>query len=47
MYGYWEIYVCCWEDGRGEERGGAAVAEMLSSWFAEQKDRGSIPGFTT
>ena len=26
---------------------GAAVAEWLSSWFAEQEDRGSIPGLAT
>ena len=26
---------------------GAAVAEWLSSWLAEQEDRGSIPGFAT
>ena len=26
---------------------GAAVAEWLSSWLAEQKDRGSIPGLAT
>ena len=27
--------------------GGAAVAEWLSSWLAEQEDRGSIPGLAT
>ena len=26
---------------------GAAVAEWLSSWLAEQEDRGSIPGLAT
>ena len=26
---------------------GAAVAEWLSSWLAEQEDRGSIPGLST
>ena len=26
---------------------GAAVAEWLSFWFAEQEDRGSIPGLAT
>ena len=26
---------------------GAAVAEWLSSWFAEQEDRGSISGLAT
>ena len=26
---------------------GAAVAEWLSSWIAEQEDRGSIPGLAT
>ena len=26
---------------------GAAVAELLSSWLAEQEDRGSIPGLAT
>ena len=26
---------------------GAAVAEWLSSWLVEQKDRGSIPGLAT
>ena len=26
---------------------GAAVAECLSSWLAEQEDRGSIPGLAT
>ena len=26
---------------------GAAVAEWLSSWLAEQEDRGSIPGIAT
>ena len=26
---------------------GAAVAEWLSSWFAEQEDRGSIPRLAT
>ena len=25
MYGYWEIYVCCWGDGRAEERGGLKI----------------------
>ena len=27
--------------------GGAVVAEWLSSWLAEQEDRGSIPGLAT
>ena len=26
---------------------GAVVAEWLSSWLAEQEDRGSIPGLAT
>ena len=26
---------------------GAAVTEWLSSWLAEQEDRGSIPGLAT
>ena len=26
---------------------GTAVAEWLSSWLAEQEDRGSIPGLAT
>ena len=26
---------------------GAALAELISSWLAEQKDRGSIPGLAT
>ena len=26
---------------------GAAVAEWLGSWLAEQEDRGSIPGLAT
>ena len=26
---------------------GAAVAECLSSWLAEQEDQGSIPGLAT
>ena len=26
---------------------GAAVAEWLNCWLAEQEDRGSIPGFAT
>ena len=26
---------------------GAALAEWLSSWLAEQEDRGSIPDLTT
>ena len=26
---------------------GEAVAEWLSSWLAEQEDRGSIPGLAT
>ena len=26
---------------------GAAVAEWLSSWLAEQENRGSIPGLAT
>ena len=29
------------------ENHGAAVAEWLSSWLAEQEDRGSIPGLAT
>ena len=28
-------------------QGGAAVAEWLSSWLAEQEDRGSISGIAT
>ena len=28
-------------------RVGAAVVEWLSSWIAEQEDRGSIPGLAT
>ena len=35
MYSYYKTY------------GGAAVAEWLSSWLAEQEDRGSIPGLAT
>ena len=30
-----------------ETAAGAAVAEWLSSWLAEQEDRGSIPGLAT
>ena len=30
-----------------ERQQGAAVAEWLSSWLAEQEDRGSIPGLAT
>ena len=29
------------------ESGGAAVVEWLSSWLAEQEDRGSIPSLAT
>ena len=29
------------------DNGGAAVAEWLSSWLAEQEDRSSIPGLAT
>ena len=32
----------CWREFQG-----AAVAEWLSSWLAEQEDRGSIPGLAT
>ena len=30
-----------------QENEGVAVAEWLSSWLAEQEDRGSIPGLDT
>ena len=30
-----------------KESDGAAVAGWLSSWLAEQEDRGSIPGLAT
>ena len=30
-----------------KRKGGAGVAEWLSSWLAEQEDRGSIPGLAT
>ena len=39
------IYVCKFISKNNNK--GAAVAEWLSSWLAEQEDRGSIPGLTT
>ena len=36
MYGYWKIYVCCWGDGRGEERGGGL---KLKTGMVEQLGR--------